>query len=232
MFKVYVTPLPQTFHGGLHIPYLADIAFRAEVVASLGGDRTGNLRAKALAVAGETTLALPVSLHAGSRFSKEVAPSTSEPLQLVLGLGARNVLPSPKAQCPVGSLELLCGLAFAGADGRWLDRATVSASVANVRGWKRSWSWCSTTCDNTPSSPMRLTVRSNAPAAGSRIRYSTTWRRLCDCSPLMMPKASRIEGRTRVKEMLIWCQKDCIWRFWMDELLFFSGRSKRKSMNI
>ena len=36
------------------------------------------------------------------------------------GLGARNVLPSPKAQCPAGSLELHSGLAFAGAESEFL----------------------------------------------------------------------------------------------------------------
>jgi hypothetical protein len=40
------------------------------VVASLGDRGDRHLRGKALAVSGATTLALPVSLHAGSRFSK------------------------------------------------------------------------------------------------------------------------------------------------------------------
>ena len=52
------------------VPYLSHVSVWLQVVASLGDRGDRHLRGKALAVAGATTLALPVSLHAGSRFSQ------------------------------------------------------------------------------------------------------------------------------------------------------------------
>eukprot|EP00933_Yihiella_yeosuensis_P000554 TRINITY_DN10087_c0_g2_i1.p1 TRINITY_DN10087_c0_g2~~TRINITY_DN10087_c0_g2_i1.p1 ORF type:complete len:245 (-),score=57.88 TRINITY_DN10087_c0_g2_i1:134-868(-) len=75
---------------------------------------------------------LSSSLAAGSRFGPKSLPpqlkkdagesggSRHHLIRVAVGLGARHVLPGPKAMCPAGSLEVRTGLAFIGPDGRWL----------------------------------------------------------------------------------------------------------------
>lgn len=83
------------------------------------------------------SVTLPAALVAGSRFDFQSSkPSVLEGplkshqlLSVVVGLGARHVLPGPRAKYPAGSLEVRTGLAFLGPDGGWLHGGAIALAA-------------------------------------------------------------------------------------------------------